>query len=96
MIGKFKDGLVPAQDPDDKILQVTRLSYGNLSNLLNSGIVGMGGIGTVMAQRALAFNMKIAYFNRNQIAPTELKKRFPLHYAQIKVRLLSVYLIDSI
>ncbi|CDZ96902.1 2-hydroxyacid dehydrogenase [Phaffia rhodozyma] len=50
--GKFKQGLAPAFDPENKTL----------------GIVGMGGIGSVVAKRmALGWGMKILYHNRNQI-----------------------------
>lgn len=51
--GKWKSGLVPALDPDNKTV----------------GIVGMGGIGSAYAKRMLAFDMKIVYYNRNEISP---------------------------
>jgi lactate dehydrogenase-like 2-hydroxyacid dehydrogenase len=37
------------------------------------GILGMGGIGRNMARKALAFGMKIRYFNRTRLSP-ELEK----------------------
>ncbi|CAK9780004.1 putative 2-hydroxyacid dehydrogenase [Cutaneotrichosporon oleaginosum] len=51
--GKWKSGLVPALDPDQKVV----------------GIVGMGGIGSAYARRMLAFDMKILYYNRREISP---------------------------
>lgn len=47
--GKWKSGLKPAHDPQHKTL----------------GIIGMGGIGTTLAKRATAFDMKVIYHNRN-------------------------------
>nr|CDI52005.1 2-hydroxyacid dehydrogenase [Melanopsichium pennsylvanicum 4]SNX82454.1 probable GOR1 \ len=47
--GKWKSGLKPAHDPEGKVL----------------GIIGMGGIGSALAKRAAAFDMKIIYYNRN-------------------------------
>lgn len=47
--GKWKSGLAPAHDPQNKVL----------------GIIGMGGIGSALARRASAFDMKIIYYNRN-------------------------------
>lgn len=47
--GKWKSGLIPAHDPQHKVL----------------GIIGMGGIGSALAKRASAFDMKIIYYNRN-------------------------------
>ncbi|KAI3480725.1 hypothetical protein L1887_57204 [Cichorium endivia] len=47
--GKWKSGLNPAHDPENKVL----------------GIIGMGGIGSALAKRAAAFDMKIIYYNRN-------------------------------
>ncbi|KAN0060621.1 hypothetical protein ACQY0O_007279 [Thecaphora frezii] len=47
--GKWKSGLKPAHDPENKVL----------------GIIGMGGIGSALARRAAAFDMKIIYYNRN-------------------------------
>ncbi|EPQ30312.1 uncharacterized protein PFL1_02427 [Pseudozyma flocculosa PF-1] len=48
--GKWKSGLKPAHDPETKVL----------------GIIGMGGIGSALARRAEAFDMKILYHNRNR------------------------------
>jgi len=35
------------------------------------GILGMGGIGKILAKRAHAFDMKIIYHNRNRLSPAE-------------------------
>ena len=51
--GKWKAGLSPAHDPEGKTI----------------GIIGMGGIGSVVAQRCLAFGMKVIYHNRKPISP---------------------------
>ena len=51
--GKWKQGLSPAHDPEGKTI----------------GIIGMGGIGSVVGQRCLAFGMKVIYHNRNPISP---------------------------
>ncbi|KAL8277892.1 hypothetical protein RQP46_009711 [Phenoliferia psychrophenolica] len=58
--GTFKNGTTPAHDPELKTL----------------GIVGMGGIGRALAKRALAFDMKIIYHNRNPVDP-KLLSAFP-------------------
>lgn len=52
--GKWKAGLSPAHDPEGKTI----------------GIIGMGGIGSVVARRCLAFGMKVVYHNRNPISPS--------------------------
>jgi len=52
--GKWKSGLKPASDPEGKTI----------------GIVGMGGIGSVLAKRCIAFDMKVIYYNRKPIQPT--------------------------
>jgi lactate dehydrogenase-like 2-hydroxyacid dehydrogenase len=54
--GKFKAGLKPAHDPENKTL----------------GIVGMGGIGRALARRALGFSMKIIYHNRKPLPASSL------------------------
>ena len=46
--GLFKQGLIVANDPEDKVL----------------GIIGMGGIGSALATRALGFGMRVQYHNR--------------------------------
>lgn len=54
--GKFKESLKPALDPEGKTL----------------GIVGMGGIGSVIAHRmAAGWGMKVLYHNRNPIKEGE-------------------------
>ena len=37
------------------------------------GIIGLGRIGKAVARRALAFGMKVVYYNRNQLSQ-ELEK----------------------
>ncbi|WVQ86090.1 hypothetical protein IAT38_008258 [Cryptococcus sp. DSM 104549] len=59
--GKWKAGLVPARDPEEKTL----------------GIVGMGGIGSALARRLIAFDMKVIYYNRRPISP---EPDFPCTY----------------
>ncbi|KAM0787884.1 hypothetical protein ACM66B_003934 [Microbotryomycetes sp. NB124-2] len=54
--GQFKTGTKPAHDPENKVL----------------GIVGMGGIGRALAKRALGFDMKVIYHNRNPVDPSLL------------------------
>jgi glyoxylate reductase len=59
--GKFKQGLAPALDPEGKTL----------------GIVGMGGIGSVVAHRmAAGWGMKVLYHNRNPIKAGEKGAEF--------------------
>lgn len=43
------------------------------------GIVGMGRIGKAVAKRALAFDMKIAYYQRTQLS-TDLEKAYQAEY----------------
>lgn len=64
--GKFRatPGLSPARDPTG----------------LTLGIVGMGAIGKYLAKKALAFNMKIAYHNRNQLSAEEEAKYNATYY----------------
>ncbi|WVO12898.1 hypothetical protein L204_100506 [Cryptococcus depauperatus] len=59
--GKWKAGLSPARDPEGKTL----------------GIIGMGGIGSALARRLLAFDMKVIYYNRRPIQPPP---EFPCTY----------------
>ncbi|OCF36035.1 2-hydroxyacid dehydrogenase [Kwoniella heveanensis BCC8398] len=59
--GKWKAGFAPARDPEEKVL----------------GIIGMGGIGSAMARRLIAFDMKVIYYNRKEISP---KPDFPCTY----------------
>ncbi|KAL1412648.1 hypothetical protein Q8F55_000395 [Vanrija albida] len=67
--GKWKAGLVPALDPDGKTV----------------GIIGMGGIGSALAKRLIAFDMKVIYYNRNEISP---KPDFPCTYVSSAEELL--------
>lgn len=53
--GSWKEPVVPSQDPSGMTL----------------GIVGMGSIGKYLAKRAAVFNMKIKYYNRQQLSPEE-------------------------
>lgn len=59
--GRWKSGLQPASDPEGRTV----------------GIVGMGGIGSALARRLLAFDMKVLYYNRNPIKPAP---EFPCTY----------------
>jgi len=60
---RFKTGLIPALDPEGKTL----------------GIVGMGGIGSALARRALGFDMRILYYNRSKLSDAFMAKTFPPH-----------------
>lgn len=51
--GSFNSKLPLANDPRGKVL----------------GIVGMGGIGTALARRAVPFGMQVQYHNRRRVAP---------------------------
>jgi glyoxylate reductase len=63
--GNWRGKTLPAlgHDPQGKIL----------------GVLGMGGIGRNMAKKALAFGMKIRYYNRTQLS-TELEKECDAEY----------------
>lgn len=67
--GKWKAGLQPAKDPEGKTL----------------GVVGMGGIGSVMARRLQAFGMNVIYHNRRPISP---EPDFPCKYVSTLKELL--------
>ncbi|ODN99627.1 2-hydroxyacid dehydrogenase [Cryptococcus wingfieldii CBS 7118] len=67
--GQWKAGLAPARDPEGKTL----------------GIVGMGGIGSALARRLLAFDMKVIYYNRRPIQPAP---DFPCTYVSTLDELL--------
>ncbi|KAH7014396.1 uncharacterized protein B0I36DRAFT_378127 [Microdochium trichocladiopsis] len=69
---KAAPGLVPARDPSG----------------LTLGIVGMGAIGKYLAKKALAFNMKIKYYNRRQLSP-DLESRYSATYCASLHELLS-------
>ncbi|KAL1875493.1 hypothetical protein VTK73DRAFT_10043 [Phialemonium thermophilum] len=58
--GTFRSapGLIPTTDPSG----------------LTLGIVGLGAIGKYMAKKALAFNMKIKYYNRNRLPAADEAK----------------------
>ncbi|KAF1966353.1 glyoxylate reductase [Bimuria novae-zelandiae CBS 107.79] len=53
--GKWRGNFALGHDPKNKVL----------------GILGMGGIGRAIAQRAKAFGMKIQYHNRRQLSASE-------------------------
>ena len=42
------------------------------------GILGMGGIGKAIAQRAHGFEMQIQYHNRSQLSPEGIELFLPL------------------
>ncbi|WVR08672.1 hypothetical protein IAU60_005730 [Kwoniella sp. DSM 27419] len=67
--GKWKAGLAPARDPEERTL----------------GIIGMGGIGSALARRLIAFDMKVIYYNRKEISP---KPDFPCTYVSSPEELL--------
>ena len=47
---------------------ITKLMVGNEVTGKTLGIIGMGRIGQIVADRARAYNMKIIYFNRNKLS----------------------------
>jgi glyoxylate reductase len=69
--GNWKKGLPLARDPEGKTL----------------GIVGMGGIGKVVARRMTGWGMKIVYYNRREI---EEKLDFECEYKSSLEELLKV------
>ncbi|PGH36932.1 hypothetical protein GX50_00166 [[Emmonsia] crescens] len=77
--GGWKDGLVPTKDPRD----------------LTLGIVGMGSIGKHLARKALAFNLKIKYYNRTQL-PADDEAQYSATYCATLDELLSASDIVSI
>ncbi|KKZ61032.1 hypothetical protein EMCG_04326 [[Emmonsia] crescens] len=77
--GGWKDGLVPTKDPRD----------------LTLGIVGMGSIGKHLARKALAFNLKIKYYNRTQL-PVDDEAQYSATYCATLDELLSASDIVSI
>ena len=52
---------------------ITKLMVGNEITGKTLGIIGMGRIGQIVADRARAFKMKIVYFNRNKLS-SDLEK----------------------
>jgi lactate dehydrogenase-like 2-hydroxyacid dehydrogenase len=56
--GNWRGPVVPSQDPSGMTL----------------GIIGMGAIGKYLAKRAVAFNMRINYYNRRQLSAGEEEK----------------------
>ncbi|KAF4449598.1 hypothetical protein F53441_7165 [Fusarium austroafricanum] len=56
--GNWRGPVVPSRDP-----------YG-----MTLGIIGMGAIGKYLAKRAIAFNMRIKYYNRRQLSAEEEAK----------------------
>ena len=69
--GNWKKGLPLARDPEGKTL----------------GIVGMGGIGKVVARRMTGWGMKVVYYNRREI---EEKLDFECEYKSSLEELLKV------
>ncbi|KAH8894141.1 putative 2-hydroxyacid dehydrogenase [Thozetella sp. PMI_491] len=71
--GNFRStpGLSPARDPSG----------------LTLGIVGLGAIGKYLAKKALAFNMKIRYYNRHQL-PAEEEAKYNATYCSSLQELL--------
>jgi glyoxylate reductase len=69
--GNWKKGLPLARDPEGKTL----------------GIVGMGGIGKVVARRMTGWGMKIVYYNRRELDP---KPDFECEYKSSLEDLLKV------
>ena len=61
---------------------ITKLMVGNEITGKTLGIIGMGRIGQIVADRARAFNMKIIYFNRNKLSK-ELEKD-AAYYSDLK------------
>ncbi|KAI0593986.1 putative 2-hydroxyacid dehydrogenase [Biscogniauxia sp. FL1348] len=64
--------LIPGRDPSD----------------LTLGIVGMGAIGKYLAKKAIAFNMKIKYYNRRQL-PADEEAKYNATYCKSLHELLS-------
>ena len=64
---------------------ITKLMVGNEVTGKTLGIIGMGRIGQIVADRARAFNMKIIYFNRNKLSK-DLEKD-AAYYSDLKAML---------
>ncbi len=64
---------------------ITKLMVGNEITGKTLGIIGMGRIGQIVADRARAFNMKIIYFNRNKLSK-DLEKD-AAYYSDLKFML---------
>ena len=56
--------------------------YGTTVTGKTLGILGLGRIGKALAKRALGFDMKILYHNRNRL-PIEVEKEFQAQYATL-------------
>ncbi len=61
---------------------ITKLMVGNEITGKTLGIIGMGRIGQIVADRARAFKMKIIYFNRNKL-PKDFEKD-ATYYSDLK------------
>lgn len=71
--GQWKKNLPLARDPEHKVL----------------GIVGMGGIGSVVARRmALGWGMKVNYHNRKRLSEAQEPKDFAIEYKETLEELL--------
>ena len=60
--------LVKTNSWKDHKPDITKLMVGNEITGKTLGIIGMGRIGQIVAERARAFKMKIIYFNRNKLS----------------------------
>ena len=60
--------LVKSNTWKDHRPDITKLMVGNEITGKTLGIIGMGRIGQIVADRARAFKMKIVYYNRNKLA----------------------------
>ena len=61
---------------------ITKLMVGNEITGKTLGIIGMGRIGQIVAERARAFKMKVIYFNRNKL-PKDFEKD-ATYYSDLK------------
>ena len=61
---------------------ITKLMVGNQITGKTLGIIGMGRIGQIVAERARAFKMKVIYFNRNKL-PKDFEKD-ATYYSDLK------------
>ncbi|KAK3656293.1 hypothetical protein LTR56_002994 [Elasticomyces elasticus] len=77
--GRWRGGLAPVRDPAG----------------LTLGIVGMGAIGKHVARKAAAFNLKIAYYQRNRLS-AEIEAQLNAKYCDSLTELLSTADIVSL
>ena len=74
--------LVKSNTWKDHRPDITKLMVGNEITGKTLGIIGMGRIGQIVADRARAFKMKIVYYNRNKLSK-DLEKD-ALYYPDLK------------